>query len=100
MSLLSLVSSALTVDQLLPAPDRIIVIAKPKCSSAPCPLCGRAATRVHSTYCRQLADLPWQGRTVELRVTVRRFRCTNLACRRRIFAECLDEVTTPRARRT
>jgi len=46
-----------------------------------------------------LADLPWQGRVVELQVRVRRFRCTSLPCRRRIFAERLD-IARPQARRT
>src|SRR3954449_5110474 len=46
-----------------------------------------------------LADLPWQGRIVELQVRVRRFRCSSLECRRRIFAERLD-IARPKARRT
>jgi transposase len=29
-------------------------------------LCDQPSTRRHSTYCRRLADLPWQGRTVVL----------------------------------
>jgi transposase len=54
---------------------------------------------VHSFYSRRLADLPWQGRVVELQVRTRRFRCTSLQCRRRIFAERLD-IARPKARRT
>lgn len=57
------------------------------------------STRTHSSYWRRLADLPWQGRVVALQVRVRRFRCTNLDCRRRIFAERLA-LTRPKARRT
>jgi hypothetical protein len=37
---------------------------------------------------------------VRLHLQVRRFRCPNDACPRRIFAEQLPEVTTARARRT
>lgn len=32
--------------------------------SSPCPLCGTAATRVHSRYQRRLADLPSAGQSV------------------------------------
>jgi transposase len=89
----------LTVDRLLPAPDRILLIARSRSASATCPLCGGSSTRAHSFYSRRLADLPWQGRIVELQVRVRRFRCTSLECRRRIFAERLD-IARPQARRT
>jgi transposase len=98
-TLLSLVPSGLAVDRLLPTPDRILLIARSRSASATCPLCSGASTRVYSVYSRQLADLPWQGRVVELQVRTRRFRCTNLACRRRIFAERLD-IAQPKARRT
>src|SRR3954469_18441861 len=98
-SLLSLVPSGLTVDRLLPAPDRILLIARSRSASATCPLCGGSSTRAHSFYSRRLADLPWQGRVVELQVRVRRFRCTSFGCRRRIFAERLD-IAQPKARRT
>src|SRR3954453_19695039 len=98
-SLLSLVPSGLTVDRLLPTPDRILLIARSRSASATCPLCGSTSTRAHSFYLRRLADLPWQGRIVELQVRVRRFRCSSLECRRRIFAERLD-IARPKARRT
>ena len=98
--LLSLVPAGLTVDQVLPSPDHIVLVAWPKSRAAACPLCGRPSTRVHSRYSRRLADLPWHGRIVELRVDVRRFRCSNSACRRRIFAERLPEVAAVKARRT
>src|SRR3954453_17740134 len=98
-SLLSLVPSGLTVDRLLPTPDRILLIARSRSTSAACPLCGGTSSRVHSFYSRRLADLPWQGRVVELQVRVRRFRCTSLQCRRCIFAERLD-IARPKARRT
>ena len=89
----------MTVDRLLPAPDRILLLARSRSASAACSLCGGTSTRVHSFYSRHLADLPWQGRVVELQVRTRRFRCTNLECRRRIFAEQLA-IARPKARRT
>jgi transposase len=89
----------LTVDQLLSTPDRLRVIARSDSAGAACPSCGGASTRAHSSYSRRLADLPWQGRAVELHVRVRRFRCTNFPCQRRIFAERLV-IAQPTARRT
>jgi transposase len=48
-----------------------------------------------------LADLPAHGRRVEIMVTVRRFRCADDLCRRRIFSERLDPaVAAAHERRT
>jgi transposase len=56
--------------------------------------------RIHSRYERVLADLPAHGRRVRIRLQVRRFRCVERACPRRIFAERFDEeITRPFARR-
>src|SRR4051812_30240028 len=67
----------------------------------PWPTARCATTRRRQSPCRRrLADLPWQGRTVRLHLQVRRLRCPNDACPRRIFAERLPELTTPKARRT
>lgn len=89
-----------TVDRLLPADNTIVIETHATSTSANCPLCHHASSRRQSTYLRRLADLPWQGRTVRLHLQVRRFRCPNDACPRRIFAERLPEVTTARARCT
>jgi len=70
------------------------------CPTAACPACGQAAQRVHSRYQRRLADLPWRGRVVRLLLRVRRFFCDRSACPRRIFAERLPTLASPRARCT
>jgi transposase len=98
--LLSLVPAGLTIDRILPGPDHIVLVARPKSRAADCPLCGRSSARVHSHYSRRLADLPWHGRVVELQVSIRRFRCSTVGCRRRIFAERLAALAQPKARRT
>ena len=67
---------------------------------ANCPECGFTSRRVHSTYWRKLADLPWSGVPVRLRVRVRKFFCDERSCERRIFAERLKEVARPFARGT
>jgi transposase len=65
-----------------------------------CPLCGEPSRSGHSTYCRRLQDLPWQGVSVELWVTVGRFRCRNASCPRKIFCERLPRVARPYGRQT
>jgi transposase len=69
-------------------------------TSAPCPLCATPARRIHSTYGRTLADLPWAQYRVGLQLHVRKWFCGNRACRRRIFTERLPTIAAPWARRT
>src|SRR6185437_4783440 len=67
-------------------------------SAAPettCPLCQQRAQRVHSCYLRRVADLPWGGWSVRLRLHVRRFFCDNDACSRAIFTDRLTTVVAP-----
>lgn len=65
-----------------------------------CPACGSLATRVHSRYCRTLADLPWQGQAVTLALEARCFFCEAATCARRIFAERFPGLTEPKSRRS
>jgi transposase len=69
-------------------------------SEAHCPVCDQTSRRVHSHYTRTLADLPWSGTPVRLRLQVRKFFCDEPACERRIFAERLGGVARVRARGT
>ena len=66
------------------------VLAHPIAPDAACSGCGQRSAKVHSRYARSLLDLPAHGRSVHVRVQVRRFRCGNAGCPRRIFAEVLD----------
>ena len=95
-----MIPAGLTVIQVLPTPDTITIVAISDASTAACPSCGRLSRRVHSTYHRRLQDLPWQGRAVVVRVRARRFRCPDLACVRRTFAEPLSGATVRRSWRT
>jgi len=65
-----------------------------------CPDCNSASRRVHSRYCRKLADLPWEGIPVVLQLQVRRFFCMAEGCPRRIFTERLPNTAARYARRT
>jgi len=57
-----------------------------------CPECGRASESRHSHYVRRLQDLPWQGLSVQIHLRVRRFRCRNPDCQRRVFTERVEGV--------
>lgn len=95
-----LVSPELSIVQVLPQAARVVLVARPRTQESICPCCRDASRRVHSHYTRRLADLPWQGRVVEIRLHARRFRCGNVECPRRIFTERLPETVKPHARRT
>jgi transposase len=78
-----------------------IVLQMRTCSTtAPCPVCGRPSRRVHSSYRRMLADLPWAGIPARLLLWSRRFFCDAPECPRRIFTERLPGIAVPHARRT
>lgn len=81
-----------TVTAVTVTSELIAIAVKPLQNASECPGCGFASNRIHSHYIRTAADLPWQGRRVVLRVTVRRFRCSNGGCSRRIFCERLSHL--------
>src|ERR687883_502353 len=84
---------------LLGLPACVAFVARTRPPSAACPDCRAPSSRVHSRYERRLADLPWQGRPVAIRLRARRFLCAEPACPRRTFAERLPGVAGPSARR-
>jgi hypothetical protein len=67
---------------------------------AVCPDCGVLSAARHSSYWRNLKDLPVQGQPVQLRLQVSRWRCRNRRCERRIFCQRLDNVSHKHARET
>jgi transposase len=69
-------------------------------STAACPICAAASTRIHSRYQRTVRDLPWAGHSVQVCLHIRRFFCSNPTCERKIFAERLGTTIQPFARRT
>src|SRR6188768_2265410 len=93
----------------LPAPDHLVlegiyeveglVVLCVRSNLAPrCPACLSPQVSCHSHYIRRLRDLSWQGRQVQLRFRVRRLRCRNGDCKRKIFAECVPALAAARAR--
>jgi transposase len=71
--LLPLIPGGLVVEQVLPEPDRVTVVARPRFPTSTCPDCHTPSSRVHSRHERRLADLPRQGRPVTIRLRARRF---------------------------
>jgi transposase len=90
----------LSITAITITPALIALAITPTAGSACCPSCGAPSDRVHSHYMRTVADLPWRGRRVVLRITVRRFRCRSAGCPRSIFCERLPAVLAPHARTT
>jgi transposase len=68
--------------------------------TAACPRCAVPSSSVHSRYQRRLADLPWGTRAVRIQLTVRKFRCRNRTCGRRIFTERLPDLVAADGRHT
>jgi transposase len=97
----SLSPGDLVVDGVEIGVQRIIINARCRAVAGKCPGCGQPSSRVHSHYQRRLLDLPSHGRMVQLRIAIRRFRCVDPGCSRRIFAERLGDAVADRcARRT
>ena len=95
----ALAPAGLIVDRVKVEATGIEVFARSKAADARCPLCSSPARRVHSRYVRRVADLPFGGRPVQLRLTARRFVCEHACCPRRIFGETFAGLLGHRARR-
>jgi transposase len=80
--------------------NSITLAARTSSRVAFCPVCAKQSVRVHSRYTRTLADLPWQGVPVTVRLHVRRFFCDERTCDRTIFAERLPGLVAHYGRRT
>jgi transposase len=82
------------------ADDMLVIALTSTRTDISCPLCEQPTQRMHSTYQRTIADLPWGGRRVVLQVTVRKFFCANVSCVRKIFVERLGALAQRYARKT
>ena len=92
---------ALALESLTSTEDtQVVLVVKTIKSVAACPKCHQTSSRVHSRYKRTVADLPWQGVTVQLQLLTRRFFCSNQTCVQRIFCERLPRVVAAYGRQT
>src|SRR5689334_23241689 len=71
-----------------------------KAAEGTCPCCRRRSSRVHSYYVRTVADSPAHGRTIELKIQLRRFVCNSSNCPRQTFAEQVPDLVQRRSRKT
>jgi hypothetical protein len=90
----------LRLDDLVLTPGLAVALVSSTAETAPCPGCGTPSDRVHSRYRRTVADVPCPDRRLVLRLRVRRFRCIDPGCPRRVFCERLPELVTAHARST
>ncbi|MCR4695304.1 MAG: transposase family protein [Pseudobutyrivibrio sp.] len=67
--------------------DTIVFEIANKATEVKCPYCGAVSSRVHSTYQREIQDLPIQNKKVVLLVSTRKFFCDNDLCTRKTFSE-------------
>jgi transposase len=98
-SLQAVSPAGLVIDRVTAQADHLLVIVHPTALDAACTACGERSSQIHSRYERRLLDLPSQGRLVRLQVQVRRFRCRNAGCARKIFGEALNTDIAPKAAR-
>jgi hypothetical protein len=89
-----------TFKTLIIAEPRLILVAAMVSPKSTCPNCCQPTDRIHSSYPRTLADLPWATTPIELRLTVRRFFCRTCTCTRQTFSERLPTVAPLYARMT
>jgi transposase len=91
--------AGLVIDRVTSEADHLLVIVHPTALDAACTACGERSSQINSRYERRLLNLPSQGRLVRLQVQVRRFRCRNVGCARKIFGEVLNADIAPKAAR-
>jgi transposase len=99
-SLLFLLPDGIVIDRVEVSSGLVTVHARSADLIACCPLCAMPSGRVHGRYIRHVADLPLMGRIVSLSLQIRRFRCSQSGCLRRIVAERLSAAVPFRKRRT
>jgi transposase len=92
--------AGLSVAAVTTTAELIAVAATLTIPTGTCPACGTPSDRVHSRYTRTLGDLSIRDRRLVLRVTVRRFRCSNTGCERAIFCERIPGLASAHARTT
>src|SRR5580692_6357514 len=101
MSCQAVSPAGVVLDTVTTGDDGILIAAHSAAHDAACPDCGTASAQILSRCERRLLDLPSHGRSVHLRIQVRRFR-GNRDGQRRIFSEPLHDTTLygrPGARR-
>jgi len=90
----------LTLQTLIIDEPHLILVAAMMSPKSTCPDCRQPTDRIHSSYPRTLADLPWATMPIALRFTVRRFFCRPCTCARQTLSERLPTIAPLYARTT
>ena len=93
-------SVVLSLDEIVLEDSTITLSLRTTSATACCPECGQPSSHVHSRYVRTVRDLPYQGRSTTLRLTVRKFFCRNAHCPRTLFCERLPDLVPPYSQST
>jgi|SRR5450755_58141 transposase len=88
----------MVIDQVQITKSQLTVMVISTQPEAACPGCGSLSEHVHSQYQRTVNDVPCGGKSVVLRLSVRKFFCLSLCCPRKVFAERLPDLAQPWAR--
>ena len=67
--------------------DIVVFHISSRCEEFVCPYCGEKSNKVHSTYEREIQDLPMQNKKVILLVKTRKMFCGNSLCSKKTFSE-------------
>jgi transposase len=98
--LLLLPGAGLVVEQVQLCDEIVHLTVRCEAAGATCPECSSWSEAFHSSYERNLADLPIAGRQAVIDLRVRRFRCYQPACPRKTFVEQAPILAQRYAHRT
>jgi transposase len=79
--------AAVVVERVERCDQAVVLVARARGETAACPTCGVVGHRVHGRYERSLRDVALGGIAATLRLTIRRFLCSNPECPAATFAE-------------
>ena len=80
--------------------SQLVVQAQTMTRVSCCPDCQQKSTRVHGYRVRWIRDLPVNRYPVQLKLRVKRFRCSHPNCPRQTWTETIPEILERYARRT
>ena len=100
VSTLSADPEAIRIVSFISNSDSISVVAETSGTFGVCPVCCLPSKSLHSSYLRQLSDLPWHGVAIRIHLNTRKFRCRNDLCHRKVFCERLPKVVQSYGRKT
>ncbi len=90
----------LTVERVERSAEALTVYVHATTSCVCCPTCGTAGSRVHSRYCRTVADITCVGQRLILKLLVRKWVCPLDSCPQHLFAEPFTGLVRRYARMT